>query len=62
MQLQRGAGYILFFSDGDEVTEMAQFHTPASIPIGYAQARNLVFPQSAPCMATWFHENNSESQ
>ena len=39
VQLQRGAREVLGFSHGHEVTEMAEFHAPASMLIGYAEAR-----------------------
>ena len=47
VQFQRGARDVLLFRGGDEIAEVAQFHPQPSIPFGYAEARNMVFPQVA---------------
>ena len=38
------ACHVLFFSDGDEVSQVAEFHSPSSIPIEHGQPSNKVFP------------------
>jgi nicotinamidase-related amidase len=38
------ACHVLFFSDGDEVSQVAEFHSPSSISVWHGEPRDKVFP------------------
>jgi quercetin 2,3-dioxygenase len=53
VELERGAGDVLGFGHGDEVTEMPEFHAAASMLFCYAEARNMVLAGGAGRVAGW---------
>jgi hypothetical protein len=58
VKLQRRARHILFFGNGDEVAEVAQFHASASITPGYGEARNMVFHKRGQGVAWYSHDEH----
>jgi hypothetical protein len=62
VQLQGGVREVLGFSHGHEVTEMAEFHAPASMLIGYAEARKMVFLSRARGVARLGHDEYTKSK
>ena len=47
-----GAGHVLFFSDGDEVSQVAEFHSPSSISLWHGEPSDKVFPGAAVVLQT----------
>src|SRR5438876_5705270 len=62
MELQRRARDVLLRGHADEIAEMAQFHAQSSIACSYAEARNMVFPDSAIHVAESCHDENTKSK
>jgi hypothetical protein len=61
-ELQRSTRNVFFAGGGDEVTEVTQFHVRPSIPLSYAEARNMVFRGPAIRVALCCHDESSKSK
>jgi hypothetical protein len=62
VQLQGGARDVFGFSHGHKVTEIAEFHAPASMLNGYAEARKMVFLSRAGAVARLGHDEYTKSK
>src|SRR6185503_3567176 len=52
MQPRGGARHVLFFSNGDEVSQVAEFHSPSSISPWHGEPSDKVFPGGAVVVQT----------
>ena len=62
MELRRGARDVFLVGYGHEVSEMSEFHAPASMPFRHRKARNMVFPPVTIANVCCGHDHYTQSQ